>query len=56
MIVEREKGKPDKRGRKQRAGQKDRGVGGRGVEDGGGLLPSSHARLRCYDNKICGQA
>lgn len=56
MIVEREKGKQDKRGRKQRAGQKDRGVGGRGVGDGGGLLPSSHARLRCYDNIICGQA
>lgn len=41
---------------RERAAEKVRGVGGRGVEDGGGLLPSSHACSRRYDNIICGQA
>lgn len=55
MIDEREEGKQERQ-KTERAGEKNRGVGGRRVGDGGGLLPSSHARLGCYDNIICGQA
>lgn len=41
----------------ERAGERERSVGRRVVGVRGGLLPSSsHARLRCYDNIICGQA